>query len=238
MNHSITRPITQPLTRRQVIQIAAVGGLALQANAAEPFTLPKLPYAFNALEPHIDATTMEIHYTKHHQTYVDNLNKVVRENAVLQGLPLEQLFTKMNDLPPAAQTALKNNGGGHLNHSLFWQCLESPRKGQPTGKLQAAIQKSFGDQKTLEERLKSAATGVFGSGWAWLVLDSGKNLKVISTPNQDPTILQGLQPVLGIDVWEHAYYLKYQNRRPEYLGAIFNVLNWSFITSRYEKLTA
>jgi superoxide dismutase, Fe-Mn family len=225
------------MTRRTMLQAVALAGVAQVARPADPpFTLPKLPYAFDALEPHIDARTMEIHHDKHHQAYVDNLNKAVATDPALARLSVEELLARLDTIPESIRTAVRNNGGGHANHSLFWQNL-APAKGQkPQGELAAAINKTFGSQSALEDKLRSTATGVFGSGWAWLTLDPSNKLIVEGYPNQDSPILRKQKPLLGLDVWEHAYYLKYQNRRADYLAAITNVINWDFVSSRYNQL--
>lgn len=232
------------MTRRTLLELAGFGAAAAVstssaalAAAEPPFALPKLPYAVDALEPYIDAQTMQIHHGKHHQAYVDNLNKAVAADASLSRLTAEELLQRLDTLPAAIRTAVRNHGGGHANHSLFWQTLApAARSGKPSGKLAAAIEKTFGGQDKLEQQLQATSMGVFGSGWAWLSLDSTNNLALDSTPNQDSPLLTGKRPLLGIDVWEHAYYLKYQNRRADYLKAILNVINWDFVTARYEEL--
>jgi Fe-Mn family superoxide dismutase len=226
------------MTRRTLLELAALGTAAAAASAAEPpFTLPKLPYAFDALEPYIDAQTMQIHHDKHHQAYVDNLNKVVGADAALSKLSVEELLQRLDTLPAAIRTQVRNQGGGHANHSLFWQTLcPASKSGNPSGSLAAALERSFGGQDKFVEKLQSASLGVFGSGWAWLSVDQGKNLVLDSAPNQDSPLLVGKRPLLGIDVWEHAYYLKYQNRRADYLKAIVMVLNWDYLSARYEEL--
>jgi Fe-Mn family superoxide dismutase len=196
--------------------------------------LPPLPYAFDALEPHIDARTMEIHHDKHHATYVANLNKAVAGQADLAGKSVEDLVRNLSSVPQAARMAVKNSGGGHLNHSLFWQMLSKNGGGQPKGELAKAIDKKFGSYDKFKEEFTGAATKVFGSGWAWLSM-SGNELSIESTPNQDTPVSQGHTPLLGLDVWEHAYYLKYQNRRPEYIAAFYNVINWDFVAERFQK---
>ncbi|MCX6628957.1 MAG: superoxide dismutase [Candidatus Solibacter sp.] len=225
------------MTRRTLLELAALGTAAAAAAAAEPpFTLPKLPYAFDALEPYIDAQTMQIHHDKHHQAYVDNLNKAVGADAALSKLSVEELLQRLDTLPAAIRTQVRNQGGGHANHSLFWQTLcPASKSGNPSGSLAAALQRSFGGRDKFEERLQAASLGVFGSGWAWLPVDQGKNLVLDSAPNQDSPSLAGKRPLLGIDVWEHAYYLKYQNRRADYLKAILQVINWEFVSHRYEE---
>lgn len=198
-----------------------------------PFTLPKLPYAYDALEPHIDAKTMEIHYSKHHQTYVDKLNAALEGHDELADKSVEELITDLDAVPEKIRTAVRNHGGGHFNHSLFWEIM-SPDGGEVNGELADAIDQDFGSLDALKEQLNTAATGQFGSGWGWLVKD-GDKLAVMATPNQDSPISQGKTPLLGVDVWEHAYYLKYQNKRPDYLNAWGNVVNWKEVARRFEK---
>jgi superoxide dismutase, Fe-Mn family len=195
--------------------------------------LPALPYAFNALEPHIDAATMEIHHDRHHGGYVNNLNKALEGHADLQAKSLNDLLVHINDVPETIRTAVRNNGGGHANHSLFWEVLSPNGGGQPTGALSDAITSTFGSFDKFKEEFTKAASTRFGSGWAWLVVDGGK-LAVTSTPNQDSPIMEGKTPILGLDVWEHAYYLKYQNKRPDYIGAFWNIVNWAEVGKRYE----
>jgi superoxide dismutase, Fe-Mn family len=227
-------------TRREIMTAAACAAFPALAFAQSPaapgFTLPALPYATDALEPHIDAATMQIHHDKHHQVYVDNLNKAVAGDPALAKLGVEELLRRLDTLPAAVRTQVRNQGGGHANHSLFWQTLcPASKSGKPAGPLAAAVDKSFGGQQQLEEKLRAAAAGVFGSGWAWLSLDGANNLVIETTPNQDSPLLSGKRPLLGIDVWEHAYYLKYQNRRADYLAAIFHVVNWDFLSHRYQE---
>ena len=195
------------------------------------FTLPALPYAYDALEPHIDARTMEIHHTKHHQAYVNNLNAAIEKAPELQGKSLDDLMRSVNSVPEAVRTAVRNNGGGHWNHSVFWELMAPGKGGEPTGGLADAIKQAFGDFSKFKEQFTAAATGRFGSGWAWLVNDGGK-LSITSTPNQDNPLMDGKRGILGLDVWEHAYYLKYQNRRPDYIGAWWNVVNWTEVNKR------
>ncbi|HEU4787057.1 MAG TPA: superoxide dismutase [Gemmatimonadaceae bacterium] len=199
-----------------------------------PFTLPQLPYAYDALEPHIDARTMEIHHTKHHQAYVNNLNAAIDKAPELAGKSLDDLMRGANSLPESVRTAVRNNGGGHWNHSLFWQLMGPGKGGEPRGALADAIKQSFGDFSKFKEQFAAAAAGRFGSGWAWLVADGGK-LSITSTPNQDNVLMDGKTAILGLDVWEHAYYLKYQNRRPEYIAAWWNVVDWGAVSSRFGK---
>lgn len=195
-------------------------------------TLPPLPYAFDALEPHIDAQTMEIHHDKHHNAYVTNLNAALEKAPALADKPLDELLKDLNSVPDAIRTAVRNNGGGHFNHSQFWQSMGPDAGGAPTGKLADAINSAFGDFEKFKEQFQAAGAGRFGSGWVWLNNDGGK-LSISSTPNQDNPIMDGKPaPILGNDVWEHAYYLKYQNRRPDYLKAWWNVVNWDAVAKR------
>lgn len=198
------------------------------------YTLPKLPYAYDALEPHIDARTMEIHHTKHHQGYVDKLNKALEKYTDLQNKSLEELLQSLDAVPEEIRTAVRNNGGGHYNHSLFWKIMKKDGGGDPNGMLAEAINKNFGDFSKFKEEFTKAATTRFGSGWAWLLLDKEGKLAVTSTPNQDSPILEGLHPILGLDVWEHAYYLKYQNRRPDYIEAWWSVVNWDEVENNFK----
>ncbi|BCG57221.1 superoxide dismutase [Paenibacillus sp. URB8-2] len=197
------------------------------------FELPALPYPNDALEPHIDATTMEIHHDRHHNTYVTNLNAALEKAPELQGKGLEELISDLNAVPEAIRTAVRNNGGGHANHSLFWETIGPNGGGAPTGALAEAIDSELGGFEKFKEDFAAAATTRFGSGWAWLSLKDGK-LAVTSTPNQDSPIMEGATPLLGLDVWEHAYYLKYQNKRPDYIKAFWNVVNWDAVGKRYE----
>ena len=195
------------------------------------FTLPQLPYAYDALEPHIDAKTMEIHHTKHHQAYVNNLNAALEKAPEWQNKSLDELMRGINQVPEAVRTAIRNNGGGHWNHSMFWQLMGPNKGGEPSGKVSSAIKSSFGDFGKFKEQFAAAAAGRFGSGWAWLI-DEGGKLSIMSTPNQDNPLMEGKKAILGLDVWEHAYYLKYQNRRPDYVSAWWNVVNWDAVNSR------
>jgi len=196
-------------------------------------TLPPLPYDFAALEPHIDAQTMQIHHGKHHQTYVNNLNAALEKAPELQGKSIDELMRSIDSVPEAIRTAVRNNGGGHWNHSLFWRVMAPNAGGEPGGKVGEAIRSSFGDYAKFREQFTAAAVGRFGSGWAWLVNDGGK-LSITSTPNQDNPLMEGKQAILGLDVWEHAYYLKYQNRRPDYLKAWWNTVNWEEVGKRFK----
>ncbi len=200
-------------------------------------TLPKLPYAFDALEPHIDARTMEIHHDKHHQAYVDNLNKALAGAPELAKLPVEDLLRGLASVPEAIRGAVRNHGGGHANHSLFWEIMGPKAGGAPTAKLASAIDAAFGSFTALQEKVNAAATGQFGSGWGWLVVADGK-LEVIARPNQDSPLAEGKTPLLGVDVWEHAYYLKYQNRRADYLKAWWNVVRWDKVAERFARAHA
>jgi len=220
-----------------------------------PFTLPPLPYAYDALEPHIDALTMQIHHDKHHLAYVNNLNKAITGLADWQDKSIEDILTHLNDVPEIVRTAVRNNGGGHYNHSLFWQMMKPGGGGAPTGDLASAIDKQFKSFDGFKVELTKAAMNRFGSGWAWLALGVNKQLFILSTPNQDTPLAEVMKkgmevvpfrdypnvdyvPLLGIDVWEHAYYLKHQNLRADYVKDWFNVVNWDFVADRYQKLTA
>ena len=196
--------------------------------------LPNLPYGYDALEPHIDARTMEIHHSKHHAGYVAKLNGALEKHSGLQGKSVEDLIADLAGVPEAIRTAVRNNGGGHANHSLFWTLMGPNGGGTPSGKLGDAINSAFGDFDTFKQQFSDAAATRFGSGWAWLAVDGGK-LVVMSTPNQDSPLMDGKTPVLGLDVWEHAYYLKYQNRRPEYVAAWWNVINWDEVAKRFDQ---
>ena len=200
-----------------------------------PHSLPALPYAFDALEPHIDATTMQIHHGKHHQAYVNNLNAALDKHSQLHEKSLEALLADLNSVPDDVRTAVRNNGGGHWNHSLFWTLMAAGGGGDPTGALGTAITTTFGSFASFKEQFAAAGVSRFGSGWAWLVR-KGSALSITSTPNQDNPLMDGVAArdiLLGLDVWEHAYYLKYQNRRPDYIGAWWNVVNWKAVADRY-----
>jgi superoxide dismutase, Fe-Mn family len=199
------------------------------------FSLPKLSYSYDALEPHIDAKTMEIHHTKHHQTYTDKLNAALEKHSGLQDKDIRELLTNLEDLPEDIRTAVRNNGGGYLNHWVFWEIMSPNGGGEPKGELADKIKSDFGSFEEFKKKMADAAIARFGSGWAWLVLDNGK-LDVVSTPNQDNPISEGKEPLLGVDVWEHAYYLKYQNRRPEYLDAWWNVVNWPGVAEHFKTI--
>jgi Fe-Mn family superoxide dismutase len=241
------------MTRRHALKTAALASVAcatastLRLAVAQPapapvpstgpFTLPPLPYAFDALEPHIDAETMQIHHDKHHAAYVANLNKAVAEFPDLGKKPVEDLLKELTVIPEKIRMAVRNQGGGHYNHSIFWPMMKKNGGGEPSGELSKAIDKTFGSFSTFKDHFTKTAIGQFGSGWAWLVLD-GSDLKIEPGPNQDSPIWVGQQPLLGLDVWEHAYYLKYQNRRPEYVAAWFNVINWDYVSERFQKAKA
>ncbi|MEZ6044860.1 MAG: superoxide dismutase [Planctomycetaceae bacterium] len=196
------------------------------------YSLPDLPYAYDALEPHIDAKTMEIHHSKHHQAYINNVNAALEGHADLAAKSVDDLVSDLNAVPEAIRGAVRNNGGGHSNHSLFWTILGPNGGGEPGGDLGAAISSTFSSFDSFKEQFNKAAATRFGSGWAWLSVDGGK-LVVESTPNQDTPLSEGRTPILGLDVWEHAYYLNYQNRRPDYISAFWNVVNWDEVAKRY-----
>jgi len=198
-----------------------------------PFKLPELPYPKDALEPYIDAQTMDIHHGKHHAGYVNNLNAALEKHPEIQSWSLEDLLTRIAQVPEDIRTAVRNNGGGHHNHALFWDILTPGGAREPSGRLAEAIAATFGSFDELKTKMTQAGITRFGSGWSWLVKDQGGNLHIYSTANQDSPLMEGHTPLLGIDVWEHAYYLKYQNRRPDYLAAIWNVINWDKVASRF-----
>ncbi len=199
-----------------------------------PFEVPPLPYDYDALEPHIDEATMRVHHDKHHQAYVDKANAAL-EGTEWADKPIEEVVANLSSLPSDKQGPIRNNGGGHLNHSLFWESMSPDGGGAPDGELASAIDEAFGSFDAFKERFEAAGVGQFGSGWAWLVLDGGR-LAVTSTPNQDNPVSNGQTPLVGNDVWEHAYYLKYQNKRPDYLEAWFNTVNWDFVNERYRQV--
>jgi Fe-Mn family superoxide dismutase len=220
---------TLPTASAQVMPGATAGKMS-----GGPFTLPPLPYAYDALEPYIDALTMQIHHDKHHAAYVDNLNKAIAEFPDLGKRSVEDLLKNLNTVPEKIRTAVRNQGGGHFNHSLFWLMMKKNGGGQPAGELSKAIDKRFGSFKAFQDEFTKAALGQFGSGWAWLVMQN-KELRIEPTPNQDSPVSQGASPLLCLDVWEHAYYLKYQNRRADYIAAWFNVVNWDYVTEIFRK---
>ena len=197
------------------------------------YEVPPLPYDYSALEPYIDTQTTQLHHDKHHAAYVTNLNAALQNNSEFAALPIDELVRRLNEVPENIRTAVRNNGGGHANHSMFWQIMTPNGGGEPGGELGSAIQQAFGSFDAFKAALNDAGVKRFGSGWTWLVLDRNGKLQVMSTANQDSPLTEGLYPVMGNDVWEHAYYLKYQNRRPEYLNAWWNVVNWDAIAKRY-----
>jgi Fe-Mn family superoxide dismutase len=199
------------------------------------FTLPPLPYPYDALEPSIDKMTMEIHHDRHHKAYVDNLNKATEGHPNLQSKSVEDLLRDFKSVPANIQTAVRNNGGGHANHTMFWEIMGPRAGGTPSGDLAQAINSTFTDFNNFKAKLKEAAGARFGSGWAWLIVGTDGKLQIISTANQDSPLMDGQTPVLGIDVWEHAYYLKYQNKRPDYVDAWWNVVNWNNVAQRFAK---
>ncbi|ELM3752705.1 superoxide dismutase [Aeromonas dhakensis] len=196
-------------------------------------TLPALAYAYDALEPHIDALTMEIHHSRHHQTYINNLNAALADHPELAALPVEALLARFDSLPVQLQGAVRNHGGGHANHSLFWRVMSPQGGGEPAGELAAAIERDLGGLEAFKQAFTQAALSRFGSGWAWLVVDRSGKLQVVSSANQDSPLQDGLVPILGLDVWEHAYYLKYQNKRPDYIAAFYKVIDWNEVARRY-----
>jgi len=198
------------------------------------YKLPELPYAYDALEPHIDKETMNIHHTKHHNTYVTNVNNALEGHDDLASKSVEELISDLNAVPENIRTAVRNNGGGHANHTFFWNILSPSGGGNPTGPLAEAIDKKFGSFDAFKEEFAKAAATRFGSGWAWLVANNGE-LEIMSTPNQDSPLMEGKTPILGLDVWEHAYYLNYQNRRPDYVSAFWNVVNWDEVSKNFGK---
>ncbi|MGI8968066.1 MAG: superoxide dismutase [Chloroflexota bacterium] len=200
-----------------------------------PFEVPPLPYAYNALEPHIDEETMHLHHDKHHQAYVTNLNAALEKHPEFQNQSAEELVTNLNKVPDDIRTAVRNNGGGHVNHSMFWEIMKPNGGGAPTGAIAQAINEAFGSFDAFKQQFNDAGTKRFGSGWAWLIRGRDGKLTIISSANQDSPLIEGAKPILGNDVWEHAYYLKYQNRRPEYLNAWWNVVNWDEINRRFQQ---
>jgi len=230
----------QMFTRRTLmIGTAAVGAYAsfrspyvFAQTGAGPFKLDPLPYAADKNEPHIDKTTMEIHHGRHHATYVNNLNTAAKDNAILGEKPLHELLASLNSVPDSIRTAVRNNGGGHANHTMFWQIMGGSG-GEPSGAVATAIKESFGDYAKLQEQFNAAGGRVFGSGWVFVTVDKGGKLVLVPKPNQDSPIMDGQMVLLGNDVWEHAYYLKYQNRRPDYLKAWWNVVNWDAVNKRF-----
>ncbi|MEM6447759.1 MAG: superoxide dismutase [Cyanobacteria bacterium P01_D01_bin.123] len=221
------------------IAVTALWLSSVPTHAAKTeFALPPLPYAYEALEPHIDRQTMTIHHDKHHAGYVKNLNAAIAKHPRLKGQPVEELLKNLNELPEDIQTIVRNNGGGHANHTLFWTSMSPNGGGEPTGAIAEAIRNSFGDFASFQDTFNAAGGTRFGSGWAWLVVNADGTLAVTNTPNQDSPYLEGVTPLLGNDVWEHAYYLNYQNRRGDYLKAWWNVVDWNAVNDRYVQATA
>jgi Fe-Mn family superoxide dismutase len=202
------------------------------------FELPPLPYDYSALEPHIDTQTMQLHHDKHHQAYVTNLNNALQGLTQFDGVSVEDLMRRINEVPENVRTAVRNNGGGHVNHSMFWQIMKPNGGGEPTGALADAINSTFGSFDQFKTTFNDNGVKRFGSGWTWLVVDQSGKLQALSTANQDSPFMDGMYPVMGNDVWEHAYYLKYQNRRPDYLGAWWNVVNWDEVAKRFQQATS
>lgn len=234
--------IMKTLKRKDLFLLLCVGLLCIllpvnyvkgKGQGENPFKLPSLSYSYDALEPYIDAETMKIHYQKHHGTYVEKLNEAINKYPELMDKSLEYLLTNLDKLPDDIREAVRNNGGGHYNHSIFWTIMGKNKGGEPKGKLREDIAKTFGSFENFKKEFKSAALGRFGSGWAWLIKDKDGKLKIVSTANQDSPIMMGISPVMGIDVWEHAYYLKYQNKRGEYIDNWWNVINWDEVEKRY-----
>ena len=208
---------------------------SLVARAQGEFTLPPLPYAYDALSEYIDAETMTLHHDKHHASYVENLNEAIALHPELGGMTIEELLSNLDEIPEDIQTTVRNNGGGHANHTMFWSIMTPDSSGEPTGAIAEAIDDTFGDFETFQQEFNDAGKNQFGSGWAWLILDSDGNLAVTNTANQDSPISDGSYPIMGNDVWEHAYYLKYQNKRADYLDAWWNVVNWDEVNQRFER---
>jgi Fe-Mn family superoxide dismutase len=236
-------PLGSPLSRRDALKLFGTGVAALSLGAIpsraangtdapplsgqpQPFSLPPLGYAFTALEPHIDAETMEIHYTKHHQTYITNANKALADHPALAGMTADEIVRNLNKIPEPLRTTLRNNVGGHVNHSFFWKAIGPKGGGKPTGALLTAINQSFGGFEKFKSQFTDAGLKRFGSGWTWLVLGHDQKLAIVTTANQESPLTDGLHPIAGVDVWEHAYYLKYQNRRADYLAAYWSVVDW------------
>ena len=230
------------MKRREFVRTASIVGAAWAlrpsgaAQAAEPFRLPDLPYPYDALEPHIDTLTMQIHHGKHHAAYVNNLNAAISKYPDWAAKSIEEIVRNIDQVPEPIRTTVRNNGGGHVNHTFFWEIMSPKGVRQPRGELAKAIEKRFGSFSKFQEEFTRAAMGRFGSGWAWLAVDRNRQLVVESTPNQDTPLMEGRTPILGIDVWEHAYYLKYQNRRADYVAAFYNVINWDRVSELYRKL--
>jgi len=232
---ALLAPTATPTFARASLPTLRMLDAKTAAQAGASYTLPPLPYDYSALEPRIDTATMRLHHDRHHATYVTNLNNALAEYPDLQGRDIVDLLFRINTVPEAIRTTVRNNGGGHLNHSIFWATMGPTGGGQPIPPLLDAINLAFGDFDTFKARMTDAATRQFGSGWAWLVLDGAGQLQVISRPNQDAPVMDGLAALVGVDVWEHAYYLKYQNRRAEYLTAWWNTINWESVGKRFDQ---
>ena len=232
---AILAPGAAPAFARTPLRTLSLLDASMAAQAGAAYTLPPLPYDYAALEPHIDVATMRLHHDRHHATYVTNLNNALANYPAWQGRDIVDVLYHINDVPEAIRTTVRNNGGGHLNHSIFWATMGPNGGGQPVGALADAINSAFGDFAAFKARLTDAATRQFGSGWGWLVLDGAKQLQVISRPNQDAPVMDGLAALVGVDVWEHAYYLKYQNRRADYLTAWWNTINWESVGKRFDQ---
>ncbi|HEY9670526.1 MAG TPA: superoxide dismutase [Waterburya sp.] len=222
----VSKPVEKPLSDNK------------QNQGAQTFKLPPLPYAYNALEPHIDTKTMQFHHDKHHATYVKNLNTALSKYPQLKNKSAEDLLRNLNSVPKDIRTTIRNNGGGHLNHSMFWEIMSPRGGGEPKGAIAKAIQESFGSFNAFKQQFNEAGSKHFGSGWAWLVRGKDGKLQVMSTANQDSPLMDGIFPIMGNDLWEHAYYLKYQNRRADYLNAWWNVVNWNEVNKRFERAMA
>jgi len=232
---TLTATAIAATTLGRLTTFAATSSVAKSAPSVSPgpFKLPPLPYAYNALEPYIDAETMHLHHDKHHAAYVSKLNEALaKEPTFISGTDVDDLLKKLSVVPASIQTAVRNQAGGHSNHSLFWQTL-APHVGPPSNELTKALNDDLGGMKKFKEAATQAGVGLFGSGWVWLVLDGGKKLTILTSPNQDSPLIDGHYPLFGIDVWEHAYYLKYRNLRADYIAAIWNVVNWNYISDRY-----
>jgi Fe-Mn family superoxide dismutase len=230
------------LSRRELLKVAGTGAAIMALSPLAGFadersagySLPPLPYAYDALEPTIDQETMHLHHDFHHKAYVDNLNKALKGHEELAGKPIQELLRNIDAVPESIRQTVRNNGGGHANHSMFWEIMGPGGGGKPSGTLAKALDETFGSFESFQDKLSKAATSQFGSGWGWLVLENGK-LKIAGGPNQDSPYMKNQTPIMGIDVWEHAYYLKYRNRRPEYVKAWWNVANWGKVGERYER---
>lgn len=227
--------ITQSTTAQAALPASSVAQSSIAQLSASPAELPPLPYDYAALEPYVDAETMKLHHDKHHASYVTNLNKALADYPNLKGKGMEALLQDLNSVPEKIRTAVRNNGGGHLNHTMFWQIMGPNAGGAPTGALAQEINQTFGSFDNFKQQFNQAGASRFGSGWVWLVRDKQGKLKITSTPNQDNPLIEGLYPIMGNDVWEHAYYLKYQNRRPEYLTNWWNVVNWGEVSNRSQQ---